>query len=314
MFQEKIKILILHIGDSVSVNGTVIETFDLYFNLLEHGYSPKLVITLPDTYLPRVQLRIRKSFNDKFYAFYKTIAHSHQVLSDVIEQFNDYDFIFLTGTTYLRLNSSNLKAKIITYISTISYFHLTNYVNLSKLYCSKDFKERLITLNSLHPLFYSKNFYFLKTPFADKLLAKHEDISCNCLTYYVPFNKYRLESMLVSNKKDCYNNSKYEDDVIKNLGFNAHDYSSIKWSRRDYYHRGLYLEIKGKIPFEFNYFQKPVYYDASTKQFDDGFTDYLRLFGIDDNKSQEISILRNELINKLVGYRKNDLILEILNT
>lgn len=295
MLSKRQKILILHIGDSVAVNGTVTETFDLYFNLLENGYDSELVITLPHKYLARVQLRVRRSFNTDFYNFYKNHSYPDSILDELKTKLNDYDFIFLTGTTYLRLDCSNVNAKIITYMSTVSYFHLTQS-------------------ESLNPLFYSTNFYFLKTPFVDKLLSKFTDISCNCFDYYVPFNEYRLKSLLVSENGEIYCNKQYEDDVMKILAFNIHDYSAISWTRRDYYHRGLNLEIKGKIPFEFNYFQKPVYYDASTKMINDGFTDYLSIFDIDDNISQTILIPFDELRSKLIGYKENNLVLKIINS
>ena len=295
MFPKRPKILILHIGDSVTVNGTVTETFDLYFNLLESGYEPELIITLPYKYIARVQLRVRRSFDTNFYNFYKSHSYSDSILDEIKTKLNNYDFIFLTGTTYLRLDCSDINAKIITYMSTVSYFHLTQS-------------------QYLNPLFYSNNFYFLKTPFADKLLSKFTDISCNCFDYYVPFNEYRLKSLLVSENGEIYCNKQYEDDVMKILAFNIHDYSAISWTRRDYYHRGLNLEIKGKIPFEFSYFQKPVYYDASTKMIDDGFTDYLNLFGINDNISQTILIPQKELYDKLINYKDDDIILQILNS
>lgn len=295
MFSKRQKILILHIGDSVAVNGTVTETFDLYFNLLYNGFEPDLIITFPYKYLARVKLCVRRSFNTEFYNFYKNHVYSNTILDSIKTKLNKYDFIFLTGTTYLHLDCSNINSRIITYMSTVSYFHLSNE------------KE-------LNSLFYSDKFYFLKTPFADQLLSNWPNISCNLFNYYVPFSEYRLKSILVSNNNEIYKNKQYEDDVMKILSFNVHDYSAIRWSRRDYYHRGLYLEIKGKIPFEFNYFQKPVYYDASTKMIDDGFTDYLNLFGIDDNISQTILIPQKELYDKLIGCKDNDIILQILNS
>jgi hypothetical protein len=56
---------------------------------------------------------------------------------------------------------------------------------------------------------------------------------------------------------------------------------------------------------------KKVYYSSANKSQDDGLTEYLRLFGFDDNITQEIEFTKQDVIDKL-GFYKEDLILELL--
>ena len=57
---------------------------------------------------------------------------------------------------------------------------------------------------------------------------------------------------------------------------------------------------------------KKVFYSVKNKTIDDGLTNYLRLFNINDNFDQEITITPEEVIDKL-GFKNNDLILELID-
>lgn len=94
--------------------------------------------------------------------------------------------------------------------------------------------------------------------------------------------------------------SDYDDyDMLKRQDyFNVHQYQALKYHR--YYVGGL--EIKGKLIFEFKYFDKSVKYLSVNKSIDDGLTDYLKLFGIDDNFDQDVTISKDDIIDKLVSY------------
>ena len=50
------------------------------------------------------------------------------------------------------------------------------------------------------------------------------------------------------------------------------------------------------------------YYSRENKTQDDGLTEYLKLFGIDDNIDQEIKISEEELFDKL-GMKDDDILL-----
>ena len=60
--------------------------------------------------------------------------------------------------------------------------------------------------------------------------------------------------------------------------------------------------------FEFSALGKRVYYSRENKTQDDGLTEYLKLFGIDDNIDQEIKISEEELFDKL-GMKDDDILL-----
>lgn len=184
--------------------------------------------------------------------------------------------------------------KIVSYVSTRTYLHLEKYQNLAQI-------------------FYSKKFFFLYTDFAQKELDKHKSIKCNLLKYYVPFSEYRLRCTNSYVKYNvCYDNRCYKNDAMYNYNFNVHHYQSMKWRRRDCMRQGLNLEIKGKLPFEFNYFGKKVQYDSTSKMMNDGFTDYMKLFGLDDNHDQTIQIPKAEIEKKLVGMKNDDLVLQLV--
>ena len=62
----------------------------------------------------------------------------------------------------------------------------------------------------------------------------------------------------------------------------------------------------------FLYYNKYVYYNAVPKQDNDGLTDYLNYFNIDDNISQELKITKEEVYNKLIKFDSDNKILNIL--
>ena len=108
-----------------------------------------------------------------------------------------------------------------------------------------------------------------------------------------------------------YNNTLYETDkYIPN--FNIHDYGSLIYTRRNYFDADYYVEIKGKSIFEFLYYEKPVFYNAKPKTIDDGLTDYIRYFGIDDNITQELKIPKDVIYEKLIYFDDNDLVMKLL--
>lgn len=65
----------------------------------------------------------------------------------------------------------------------------------------------------------------------------------------------------------------------------------------------------GKLIFEFSAMNKKVVYSPQNKQCDDGLTEYLSLFGINDNEQQEIHITEEQLFDVL-GMNLNDVILK----
>jgi hypothetical protein len=70
----------------------------------------------------------------------------------------------------------------------------------------------------------------------------------------------------------------------------------------------LYHENIGKLIFEFSALNKKVMYSSNNKKCDDGLTEYLSLFGINDNIEQEIHITEELLFDKL-GMKQDDILL-----
>ena len=244
-----------------------------------------------------IEKKLHVIFSHKFYCDTVNLLDSRDDVDGFLKShLSQYDIIFalVPILTYDYDATTKDSAKIISYISTRTYFHLRKNQNLAKI-------------------FYSKKFFFLYTDFAQKELDKHKDITCNLLKYYVPLSEHRLSHTDAYVKyKVCYDNKCYETDTRYNHNFNVHHYQGIKWRRRDFLHKGLNLEIKGKLPFEFNYFDKKVQYDSTSKMMDDGFTDYMKLFGLDDNHDQTIQIPKAEIKKKLVGMKNDDLVLQLV--
>lgn len=71
----------------------------------------------------------------------------------------------------------------------------------------------------------------------------------------------------------------------------------------------VFSENIGKMIFEFSALEKKVFYSPLNKTHDDGLTEYLALFGINDNIEQEIKITEEQLFNKL-GFKHTDLLLK----
>ena len=112
--------------------------------------------------------------------------------------------------------------------------------------------------------------------------------------------------MISNDNNNIYINTEY-DSIKEDPKFNIHDFSALDYRRRNFYDDNLYIEIKGKAIFEFLYFNKPVYYHSTPKTLDDGLTDYLRLFNVDDNVEQMLKINNKDIYNKLVNFNSEEL-------
>ncbi len=157
--------------------------------------------------------------------------------------------------------------------------------------------------------------------FANPFILKYAK-QCNlCNDYYEYFNPIDFERVqyihslstsnesyfcksknTLSNKPLFYYNDKRK--VINVMGFKGLVYNR-------YFKVGShYVENTCKILFEYLYLGKEVYYSPINKTIDDGLTEYLKLFGIDDNIEQIISINKKPL-NQTLGFT-NNLILSTL--
>ena len=117
---------------------------------------------------------------------------------------------------------------------------------------------------------------------------------------YICFNKFRLDNMRVSYKLDVFDQYDEYDTLKQQQYFNIHNYRRLIYRRRKLDGLSVCMEMKGKLIFEFLYFNKQVHYSPVNKCFNDGLTDYLSLFNIDDNIEQDINISKEEIELKLL--------------
>ena len=131
-------------------------------------------------------------------------------------------------------------------------------------------------------------------------------------------SEYRLDNMIISYKKKIFNNYNNYESMKSIKDFNIHDYCQLDYFRhiRDINDTNntivKNIEIKGKLIFEFLYFNKSVHYSPINKVVNDGLTDYLELFNINDNVEQDFHISREEIFDKLVKFDKTDTLLDII--
>lgn len=136
--------------------------------------------------------------------------------------------------------------------------------------------------------------------------------------YYHKFSQTRLDNIRISNKKNTFSDWNNYSQHKSNLNFNIHEYEALNWYRHkiqnNTYNFDYCMEMKGKLIFEFLYFGKQVHYSSVNKQFNDGLTDYLSLFGIDDNIVQDLHISKQAIFDKLVKFDENDKLLQFIKT
>ena len=157
------------------------------------------------------------------------------------------------------------------------------------------------TANKINDI--SEQYYILGNNFNSKFFKS------NYYTYYHKFSKERLDYLENKYKNEQHILKRKEDDK----DFFLHKFSSYRYERFHTCDNITFLENIGKLIFEYRYLNKPVYYSSNKKTIDDGLTEYLSLFGIDDNNSQDILITKNDIRNKLF-MKDNDLMFEIINT
>ena len=129
----------------------------------------------------------------------------------------------------------------------------------------------------------------------------------NYKIYYHKFSHERINYLKKLNK--IHKTTKVEDrEKTGNIHFEYLKNDVLNYHRWRKVIDGVYAENIGKMIFEFSALGKQVHYSNENKTQDDGLTCYLKLFGIDDNKNQDIHITEEELFDKL-GMKKNDVLL-----
>lgn len=281
------------------IGGVFFDYVDLYFNVKSTGYECYLYIVVKNTIdnILNFTKNIMKSYD---------IAYSQELLRHVyyINDENEYDEVWrnIKRTEYLVVVPSVIVDKKINHCIFDYYDKIISYINLKSFLYLKDGNLELFDVYN------HSNMHYLITPFVSDRL---KNFACNKYIYYVKLSKYRLDNAKLSYNNSVYNNTLYETDKYM-PNFNIHDYGSLIYTRRNYFDADYYVEIKGKSIFEFLYYEKPVFYNAKPKTIDDGLTDYIRYFGIDDNITQELKIPKDVIYEKLICFDDNDLVMKLL--
>jgi hypothetical protein len=133
--------------------------------------------------------------------------------------------------------------------------------------------------------------------------------------YFVYYHKFSKERFNHLKKMDVVNGTissckrtKNGNMLLNNMMLNELHYNRWRSVTED---NSVFSENIGKMIFEFSALGKKVYYSPLNKTHDDGLTEYLRLFNIDDSFEQRICITEQQLFDKL-GFNKNDLLLNVL--
>lgn len=256
------------------IHGSFIDCLDTYYNLKELGLDCELIIL--------VHLQHINTWKSKLNQLYYPI-----LVRDILKHINtkipniNKDDIIICKYESLKNN-------------TIDYHNYNNIYIINDLILTGDYIKgtNVINIDNIDSI---KG--VLSTNFLKQFLHK-------VIINYIPFSKFRLDNMKVSYKLGEFSDYDNYHMLKQQDYFNVHQYQSLKYSR--HYLGGV--EIKGKLIFEFRYFNKPVKYLSIKKFMNDGLTDYLALFGINDNIDQDITISKDEISKSLCGMTHLSLI------
>lgn len=292
MNMSKDKKIYIVINMYTVLNGSIIDCIDLYINLKKYNIDCDLII---------VYNRIGNT-NSKIFMNLKTILCKYYT-SNMIKLI----------TKHIKLNDK------INYNNILDDLIITDYNTLTK-HLTKQHKVILISeLTLMADLYNNKtnikdltDNYNVKKIIGTKFMKNYCDDDI-LFEYYMPLSEYRLNNVKIANNNIIYDNyNNYETDKLDS-DFNIHNYAGIKYNRRYLPYHDVCMEAKGKLLFEFLYYNKYVYYNAVPKQDNDGLTDYLNYFNIDDNISQELKISKEEIYDKLIKFDSDNKILNLLN-
>lgn len=284
------KILIIALLSKDYISGNLIDCIDIYYNIRK--YLPTDLIILVDTsLLSTFYYKLKTTFTKEVYSevlsFVKTTTYNID--------FDKY-FKIICRYNYLRFNQNILNYKNIFVI--VGWNMIRNIV---------DYDRNIL------------KYHIISTPFIYQFIPKfkYKDIYISP----IKFSEYRLNNIILSkNSKNKIFNDYNNYDIIKhNKEFNIHSYERLNYYRHikdkyDITSITQYIEIKGKSIFEFLYFGKQVHYLPINKYFNDGLTDYFKLFNIDDDIEQDININKKELYNNLIKFNKRDKLLDIITS
>lgn len=131
----------------------------------------------------------------------------------------------------------------------------------------------------------------------------------NYKLWYHKFSRERFEVLksLPRNNEIFSTKDREKEGNIKYDYLLRNEYHYNRYERWGKFKEG-YWENIGKMLFEFPALGKKVFYSPKDKKCDDGLTEYLALFGYDDNIEQEIIVTEEQLFDVL-GMHEDDVLL-----
>lgn len=299
------------------LNGSIIDCIDLYINLKKLNIDCELIIIYnPYDCKDNTDYSIIMQLKDLIFRYYKlpmvATIMKHIKINNRIKNISGYSTLLTTNK-----NKSNI-INMFDYNTLLDGLIITDYHTCTK-YLNKNHEVILISeLTLMADLFNKKtNINILKDNYNIKKIIGTKFMKNYCdsdilFEYYMPMSEFRLNNIKIDNNNIIYDNyNNYEKDKL-DVNFNIHNYAGIKYRRRYLEYHDVCMEAKGKLLFEFLYYNKYVYYNAEPKQDNDGLTDYLNYFNIDDNISQELKITKEEIYNKLIRFELDNKIFNIL--
>lgn len=299
------------------LNGSIIDCVDLYINIKKLDINCELIIIYnPYDCKDNTDYSIIMQLKDLIFRYYKlpmvATIMKHIKINNRIKNISGYSTLLTTNK-----NKSNI-INMFDYNTLLDGLIITDYHTCTK-YLNKNHEVILISeLTLMADLFNKKtNINILKDNYNIKKIIGTKFMKNYCdsdilFEYYMPMSEFRLNNIKMNNNNIIYDNyNNYEADKLDS-DFNIHNYAGIKYNRRYLPYHDVCMEAKGKLLFEFLYFNKYVYYNAVPKQDNDGLTDYLNYFNIDDNISQELKISKEEIYDKLIKFDSDNKIFNIL--
>ena len=276
------KVCILSTITNSILDGSFIDCLDLYYNIREY-IDTDYYILLPPEHTLLFLHKLKSIFTIELY-------------NNILKHIYPYNFPIDYSLYNLFIYRYN--------------YYLTN-PDIAK------FNSILInSWTAMQELIYNRNNIFIRfknvisTPF-----ILNYDRSRRYFIDYHKLSKYRLDNIMHNNIL-CNTFSNYDEyqelKVTKN--FNVHNYSGLTYARHKHDNTDFYMEMKGKLIFEFLYFNKPVHYSPIHKYFNDGLTDYLSLFNIDDNIEQDLHISSSHIYHNLVKFTKHDKLVSFIKS
>ena len=273
------KICIISVIKGDYIGGNLIDCLDLYYNLRDY---------IKCDYFILIQANQLRLFADKLKNTFK-----QKLYKDIIKHIRPYNYqidfdkydLFIYRYNYYQMNPSITQYKGILLNGWSATQELIYY------------KNNVFT-NFIH---------IVTTPFILQF-----DKTSNYFMYFHKLSQLRLKNLIYKNKNISFSDYQTYESLKSHENFNIHNYKTLEYNRHKVDDTDFYMEMKGKLIFEFLYFGKQVHYSPVNKCFNDGLTDYLALFGIDDNIEQDLHISKESIFDKLVKFDENDELLQFI--